>query len=92
MGLRRRWGQTNVSILRPQTNLWTSYTLDKHFAGLIDAANLSHVTEAKGVLERVLAGAESLLPPRGRDRIGKKEPPYDETFVMPENLFAASAS
>jgi hypothetical protein len=83
-------GQENQSILRPQTNLWVCYTLDKHFAGLIDAASLSQVTEAKGILERVLAGAEPLLPARGRDRIGKKEPPYDETFVMPENLFAAA--
>jgi hypothetical protein len=83
-------GPENQSILRPQTNLWICYTLDKHFAGLIDAANLSGIAEAKGLLERVLAGAEPLLPERGRDRIGKKEPPYDETYVMPENLFSAA--
>ncbi len=83
-------GQDNQSILRPQTNLWICYTLDKHFAGLIDAADLSQVTDAKGILERVLAGAEPLLPARGRDRIGNIDPPYDETFVMPENLFSAA--
>ena len=55
-------GPDNQSILRPQTNLWICYTLDKHFAGLIDAVKLSHLTEAKGVLERVLSGAEPLLP------------------------------
>ena len=80
----------NQSILRPQTNLWICYTLDKHFAGLIDAATLSNVAQAKEMLDRVLSGAQALLPTQGRDRIGKKEPPYDETFVMPENLFSAA--
>jgi DUF1680 family protein len=79
----------NQSILRPETNLWICYTLDKHFAGLIDAATLSKVEGAKELLNRVLAGAQALLPAVGRDRIGKKDPPYDETFVMPENLFIA---
>jgi DUF1680 family protein len=83
-------GPDNQSILRPQTNLWICYTLDKHFAGLLDAATLSNMPQAKDLLNRVLAGSESLLPAQGRDRIGKKAPPYDETFVMPENLFAAA--
>lgn len=82
-------GAENRSILRPETNLWICYTLDKHFAGLIDAATLSEVAVAKELLNRVLAGAQSLLPTVGRDRIGKKDPPYDETFIMPENLFIA---
>ncbi len=82
-------GPDNQSILRPNTNLWTCYTLDKHFAGLIDAATLSNVIESRDLLSRVLAGAQHLLPAKGRDRIGKKDPPYDETFVMPENLFTA---
>ena len=83
-------GADNQSILRPQTNLWICYTLDKHFAGLIDAASLSKVPEAKELLDRVFSGAQALLPAQGRDRIGKKDPPYDETFVMPENLFSAA--
>ena len=83
-------GPQNISILRPETNLWICYTLDKHFAGLIDAAQLSGVTEAPELMNRVLAGSASLLPASGRDRIGKKDPPYDETFVMPENLFTAA--
>jgi DUF1680 family protein len=86
-------GQGNQSILRPPPanppNLWVCYTLDKHFAGLIDAATLTDLPAAKDILNRVLSGAESLLPARGHDRIGKKDPPYDETYVMPENLFLA---
>ena len=83
-------GPDNQSILRASTNLWICYTLDKHFAGLIDAATLSNVSGTKDILSRVLAGARPLLPARGRDRIGKKDPPYDETYVMPENLFTAA--
>lgn len=83
-------GPDNQSILRPKTNLWPCYILDKHFVGLIDAATLSNVSESRDLLNRVLAGAKPLLPAKGRDRIGKKDPPYDETFVMPENLFAAN--
>lgn len=84
-------GPNNQSVLRPQTNLWICYTIDKHFAGLIDAATLSNIPNAKDILSRVLQGAQSLLPSQGRDRIGKKDPPYDETFVMPENLFTAAS-
>jgi DUF1680 family protein len=83
-------GPDNQSILRPKTNLWTCYTLDKHFAGLIDAATLSNLPIAKDMLNRVLAGAEPLLPAKVHDRVGKKDPPYDEPFVMPENLFTAA--
>jgi uncharacterized protein len=83
-------GPDNQSILRPQTNLWTCYILDKHFAGLIDAATLSNMSLAKDMLSRVLAGSKPLLPPKVHDRIGKKDPPYDEPFVMPENLFTAA--
>ncbi len=84
-------GPDNQSILRPQTNQWICYILDKHFAGLIDAATLSNVPNARDLLNRVLTGAQPLLPAQGHDRIGKKYPPYDETYVMPENLFTAAA-
>lgn len=83
-------GPDNQSILRPKTNLWTCYILDKHFAGLIDAVTLSNMPEARDLLNRVLAGSQAILPAKGRDRIGKKDPPYDETYVMPENLFLAA--
>jgi hypothetical protein len=82
-------GADNQSIIRPQTNLWICYTLDKHFGGLIDAYRLAHVDEARDLLPRVLAGSRSLMPAQGHDRVGKKDPPYDETYVMPENLFSA---
>jgi DUF1680 family protein len=83
-------GPNNQSILRPKTNLWTCYSLDKHFAGLLDAATLINIPGAKDLLNRVLAGSEPLLPAKVHDRIGKKDPPYDEPYVMPENLFAAA--
>ncbi len=89
-GFAQTLGPENQSILRPKTNLWTCYTLDKHFAGLIDAATLSNLPDATPLLTRVLEGSKPLLPAKGRDRIGKKDPPYDETFVMPENLFSAA--
>jgi uncharacterized protein len=82
-------GADNQSIIRPQTNLWICYTLDKHLAGLIDAYTLAHVDEARDLLPRVLDGSRSLMPEHGHDRVGKKNPPYDETYVMPENLFSA---
>jgi hypothetical protein len=68
-------GPDNQSILRPKTNLWICYTLDKHFAGLIDAATLSNEPNARGLLTRVLDGSKPLLPAKGRDRIGKKTRP-----------------
>jgi DUF1680 family protein len=90
-GFAQTLGPDNQSIVRPKSNLWIAYTLDKHFAGLIDATTLSGVTEAKPLLSRVLDGSQALLPAKGHDRIGKKDPPYDETFVMPENLFTAAS-
>ncbi|HEV2274608.1 MAG TPA: beta-L-arabinofuranosidase domain-containing protein [Acidobacteriaceae bacterium] len=88
-GFRATLGPQNESIIRPQSNLWICYILDKHFAGLIDACTLAHVEEARELLPRVLDGSRSLMPVHGHDRIGKKNPPYDETYVMPENLFTA---
>jgi DUF1680 family protein len=89
-GFAETLGPHNQSILRPESNQWICYTLDKHFAGLIDAATLAADSSARDVLNRVLLGAEPLLPPQVHDRVGKKDPPYDEPFVMPENLFLAS--
>lgn len=69
--------------------IWPAYILDKHHVGLIDAYTLSGVTEARDLLPKVLAGGLPYISPESRDRIGKKDPPYDETYVLPENLFAA---
>jgi DUF1680 family protein len=70
-------------------NVWPCYILDKHLAGLIDAYNLSGVAQARELLPRVFHGALSYIPERGHDRVGKKDPPYDETYVLPESLFTA---
>ena len=89
-GFAQTLGPKNISILRPETNLWICYIADKHFAGLIDAATLSHIPEAPDLLNRVLAGIQPIIPAQVHDRIGKKDPPYDEPFVLPENLFTAA--
>jgi uncharacterized protein len=70
-------------------NVWPCYVLDKHLAGLIDAYNLSGVNKARELLSRVFRGALPLIPERGHDRVGKRDPPYDETYVLPESLFTA---
>jgi hypothetical protein len=69
--------------------VWPAYILDKHHVGLIDAYNLSGVGEARTLLPKVLTGGLPYISPVSRDRVGKKDPPYDETYVLPENLFAA---
>ncbi|HVU45012.1 MAG TPA: beta-L-arabinofuranosidase domain-containing protein [Terracidiphilus sp.] len=69
--------------------LWPCYVLDKHLAGLIDACTLSGVAQARELIPRVFHAALPYIPERGRDRIGKKDPPYDETYVLPESLLLA---
>jgi hypothetical protein len=69
--------------------VWPCYILDKHLAGLMDAYNLAGVTQARDLIPRVFHGALPYIPEHGRDRIGKKDPPYDETYVLPESLFLA---
>ncbi len=70
-------------------NVWPCYILDKHLAGLMDAYQLSGIAQARDLVPRVFHGALPYIPERGRDRIGKKDPPYDETYVLPESLFLA---
>lgn len=72
-------------------NLWPCYILDKHLAGLMDAYSLCGIEQARALLPRVFHGALPYIPKDGRDRIGEKNPPYDETYVLPESLFAAHA-
>jgi hypothetical protein len=69
--------------------VWPCYVLDKHLAGLMDAYNLGGVRQARELVPRVFRGAVPYIPERGRDRVGKKDPPYDETYVLPESLFLA---
>lgn len=69
--------------------VWPCYVLDKHLAGLIDAYKLTGLEKARELLDRVYRGALPCMPAQGRDRVGKKDPPYDETYILPESLFAA---
>ena len=69
--------------------VWPAYVMDKHVIGLLDAYRLSGFGPAKALLPQVIAGALPFVSPVSRDRIGKKDPPYDETYVLPENLFSA---
>ncbi len=69
--------------------VWPCYILDKHLAGLMDAWSLCGVEQARSLLPRVFKAALPFIPAQGHDRIGKKNPPYDETYVLPENLFSA---
>ena len=59
--------------------LWPAYVMDKHIIGLLDAYQLSGFEPARALLPRVIAGALPFVSPVSRDRIGKKDPPYDET-------------
>ncbi|HUN72061.1 MAG TPA: beta-L-arabinofuranosidase domain-containing protein [Steroidobacteraceae bacterium] len=69
---------------------WPAYVLDKHIVGLLDAATLSGVGRAQSLIPEVVRGALPFISPVSRDRIGVKTPPYDETYILPENLFAAA--
>jgi hypothetical protein len=83
-------GEANQIYAGPNAEkVWPCYVLDKHLAGLMDAYSLSSVMQARELLPRVFRGAQPYIPERGRDRIGKKDPPYDETYVLPESLFLA---
>jgi uncharacterized protein len=70
--------------------MWPAYVMDKYVVGLIDAYRLSGVGQAKELLSEVIAKCRPYISPVSRDRIGKKDPPYDETYVLSENLFAAA--
>lgn len=66
---------------------WAAYVMDKYVVGLVDAYQLSGVARAKELLPTVIDKCVPYISPVSRDRIGKVNPPYDETYVLPENLF-----
>jgi DUF1680 family protein len=66
---------------------WAAYVMDKYVVGLVDAFQLSGVEEAKALLPITIDKCLPYISPVSRDRIGKKDPPYDETYVISENLF-----
>lgn len=72
---------------------WPCYILDKYEIGLLDAANLAGVTEARALLPRVIQGAIKYIPDHTYDRTpnSPKQAPYDEPYILPENLFKTYA-
>jgi uncharacterized protein len=78
-------GEPYASPKAPAT--WACYVLDKYEIGMLDAANLCGVEEARTLLPRIIQAAHRYLPERTFDRVGVKQPPYDEPYVLPENLF-----
>lgn len=70
--------------------VWPAYVLDKHIVGLLDACTLAGIERGRSLIPQVVRGALPFISPVSRDRIGVKTPPYDETYILPENLFAAA--
>lgn len=70
---------------------WPCYILDKYEAGLIDAHLLAGDKNARRVLVEVIRGAMPHIPDHTYDRgpNSPKQAPYDEPYVLPENLFNA---
>lgn len=66
---------------------WAAYVMDKYVVGMIDAYRLSGVEQAKPLLSIIIEKCRPYISPVSRDRIGKVNPPYDETYIMSENLF-----
>jgi DUF1680 family protein len=80
-----RDGDPYASPKAPAT--WACYILDKYAIGFLDAAALAGIAEARTLLPRVIHAGQRYIPDRAFDRIGVKQPPYDEPYVLPENLF-----
>ena len=70
---------------------WPCYILDKYEIGLIDAASLTGSDAARKLLPRVIAGALPFIPDHTYDRTpdSPKQAPYDEPYILSENLFRA---
>jgi uncharacterized protein len=66
---------------------WPCYVLDKYMIGLLDAYWFGGVKQARKLIPRVVLGAEPYLPDRVHDRVGVQHLPYDEPYILPENLF-----
>jgi DUF1680 family protein len=68
---------------------WPCYILDKYEIGMLDAARLADVPLAKQLLPRIIRGALKSIPDHTYDRTpnSPKQAPYDEPYILPENLF-----
>lgn len=70
---------------------WACYVFDKYTVGLLDAANLAGVEQARSLLPELIEAGRRYIPDHTFDRVGVRTPPYDEPYVLPENLFQAYA-
>ena len=70
---------------------WPCYILDKYEIGLLDAASLAGIEQARTLLPRVIDAAVRFIPDHVYDRgpNSPKQAPYDEPYILPENLFRA---
>ena len=70
---------------------WPCYILDKYEIGLMDAASLAGIEQARTLLPRVIDAAVRFIPDHVYDRgpNSPKQAPYDEPYILPENLFRA---
>lgn len=68
-------------------DFWAAYVMDKYVVGFVDAYELSGVEEARELLPIAIEKCRPYISPVSRPRIGKAEPPWDETYVLSENLF-----
>jgi DUF1680 family protein len=68
---------------------WPCYILDKYEIGMLDAYRLAGVQMSREVLSRVIRGAVPHIPDHTYDRgpDSPKQAPYDEPYILPENLF-----
>lgn len=77
----------NPYASRKASDTWGCYVLDKYIVGLFDAATLAGVSEARTLLPRLIQAGARFIPDHVFDRIGVRKPPYDEPYVLPENLY-----
>jgi DUF1680 family protein len=68
---------------------WPCYILDKYVVGMLDAHRLAGVSAARDLLPRIIRGAIPHIPDHTYDRgpDSPKQAPYDEPYILPENLF-----
>jgi DUF1680 family protein len=72
------------------SDTWACYVLDKYEIGFLDAAMLAGIGEARQLLPRVIDASLKYIPERTHDRVGVQNPPYDEPYILSENLFATA--
>lgn len=77
----------NPFASKKATDTWPCYILDKYEIGLLDAATLAGIKQAGALLPRVVDAGRRFLPDHTFDRVGTQQPPYDEPYILSENLF-----